>query len=240
VALHPPLDLPERLTTVEQDDGVVTLIGSATMLVRLGGFTLATDPGVVPLDEHAPSGYGLRSRRRPELPMTPDDLPPLDFLVLSHHHGDHVDEREAMLIDKQVPIITTPQASRKLRRRGFTRTRPLAAWDSQVVTRGRAWVRVTALPVQHGPRPLDRLLPPVMGSLLEFRRPDAAPRNLYLTGDLAVHDRLRAIAHRYPTIHATLLALGGTHIAGTLLTTDATQTVGTLRPGRAHGTLASA
>jgi L-ascorbate metabolism protein UlaG (beta-lactamase superfamily) len=218
------------------DDAEVTFIGTATMLMRVGGFTVLTDPNFLHQGEHAPLGYGLRSRRLTEPAMMPDELPPLDFIVLSHHHGDHFDDTAARLLDKDVPIVTTPHACRKLRRQGFHRARPLRTWDSQLVTRGTATVKVTALPGEHAPRPLAALLPPVMGSLLEFRRPDCAPLNLYITGDTLVHDRLREIAERYPSIHLALLHLGGTRIAGLLLTMDAAQGVEalrTVRPDRA-------
>ena len=179
-----PIDLPagaEPGATVGA--GELTFIGTATVLVRLGGFTFLTDPNFLHQGDYAKLGYGLRSRRLTEPSMTVAELPPLDFVVLSHHHGDHFDEVAAAQLDQRVPIITTSHAARKLRSQGFTAPVELETWEAQMVVRGDACVRVTAMPGKHGPGPLDALLPPVMGSMLDFHAPGQPPFRLYITGD---------------------------------------------------------
>ena len=89
-------------------------------------------------------------------------------MLLSHHHGDHFDRIAARDLDHDLPIITEPHAARKLRRQGFRSPVALSNWDSRTVSRGSAEVRVTSLPGQHAPRPFGYLVPPVMGSLLDF------------------------------------------------------------------------
>jgi L-ascorbate metabolism protein UlaG (beta-lactamase superfamily) len=59
---------------------------------ELAGFTFLTDPNFLHRGDHAKLGYGLRSKRLTEPALDIDQLPPLDFIVLSHHHGDHFDE----------------------------------------------------------------------------------------------------------------------------------------------------
>src|SRR3954452_20107605 len=97
----------------------VTFIGTATVLMRCLGFTILTDPNFLHQGEHAPLGYGLRSRRRSEPALSIDELPPIDFVVLSHHHGDHFDPRVERELDKDLPILSTPHAVRKLAAKGF-------------------------------------------------------------------------------------------------------------------------
>src|SRR3954469_3892379 len=101
------------------DTGALFFIGTATVLLRCAGFTILTDPNFLHQGDHAKLGYGLRSRRLSEPAARIAELPALDFIVLSHHHGDHFDDVAAADLDPQTPIVTTGHAARKLRRQGF-------------------------------------------------------------------------------------------------------------------------
>ncbi len=203
--------------------GELLFIGTATVLVRHGGFTFLTDPNFLHQGDYAKLGYGLRSKRLTEPAMGVEDLPPLDFVILSHHHGDHFDEVAAAGLDKDVPIVTTGHAAGKLRSQGFRRPVALETWEHHEFRRGEACARVTAMPGKHAPQPLDVLLPPVMGSMVSFGKGAEPSFRLYITGDTLVHERLREIPQRYPEIDLALLHLGGTRVAGVLVTMNAEQ-----------------
>ena len=209
--------------------GELTFIGTATVLVRFGGFTFLTDPNFLHQGDYAKLGYGLRSKRLTEPAMTIDELPALDFVVLSHHHGDHFDEVAAAGLDKRLPIVSTPHAARKLRRQGFVNAIALETWDSQTVTRGDRSVRITAMPGKHAPQPLNALLPPVMGSVLDFSTAGETTFRLYVTGDTLLFDELAEIPRRFPGIDLALVHLGGTRVLGVLVTMDAAQGVRALQ-----------
>ncbi|MEU1369904.1 MBL fold metallo-hydrolase [Streptomyces sp. NPDC005803] len=225
-----------HIPSAEQVD--VTFIGNATLLVRYGPLTLLTDPNFLHRGERAYLGNGLSSRRLHDPAMELSGLPALDAVVLSHLHGDHWDRRARRGLGKDLPILTTPHASRRLQGlHGFSRAVGLRTWQSQTVVRGDRQVCVTALPGRHGPKGVHRLLPPVMGSLWEFGTVGRAPdHRLYVTGDTLMFPGIQEIARRCPDVGLAILHLGGTTLPGGLLVTmDARQgaeLVRTLRPGK--------
>jgi L-ascorbate metabolism protein UlaG (beta-lactamase superfamily) len=229
VPAPPALVLPPLPERPAAEVGELTFIGTATVLVRYGGFTFLTDPNFLHQGQHAYLGLGLTTRRRTEPAMQIGDLPLLDFVVLSHHHGDHFDRIAARDLDKDVPIITNAHAARKLRRQGFRHPIALDTWQSQRVERGDAFVRVTSMPGKHAPQPLGLAIPNVMGSMLEFGTANDVTLRLYITGDTLLHDGLQEIPRRYPEIDLCLIHLGGTRVAGILLTMNAEQGVRALQ-----------
>jgi L-ascorbate metabolism protein UlaG (beta-lactamase superfamily) len=207
----------------------ITFIGTATTLIQIAGFSILTDPNFLHHGDRAYVGLGVSTRRLTEPALSIQQLPELDFVLLSHHHGDHFDRIAARDLDHGLPVITEPHAARKLRSQGFRSPVALSTWQSQTVTRDDASVEVTSLPGQHAPRPLGYLVPPVMGSLLDFSRAGQRMLRMYVTGDTLMHDGIHEIARRCPDIDLCLIHLGGTRIAGVLLTMDARQGVEALR-----------
>lgn len=220
------LVLPANDTQPDMQHGSIFFIGTATVLLRYAGFTILTDPNFLHKGEQVHLGYGLRSKRQTNPAMEIEQLPPLDLIVLSHMHEDHFDRVAARELDKTLPIATTLQAATALKEQGFKRIYPLQTWQSLIVIKGDAQLRVTSLPGKHAPGPLSALLPPVMGSMLEFQTPTGETTlYLYITGDTLIHERLKEISRRYPEIDIALLHLGGTRIFGVMLTMDGKQGV---------------
>ncbi|HEX5534475.1 MAG TPA: MBL fold metallo-hydrolase [Actinomycetales bacterium] len=203
--------------------GSVTFIGTATTLLQIGGFTLLTDPNFLHSGQRAYLGYGLSSRRRTDPAMEIRDLPPLDAVVLSHLHGDHFDRVARRGLAKSLPILTTPQAQRRLRRWGFSAADGLTTWESRDLRRGGERLRLTSVPGHHGPGLLGRLLPDVMGTILDYERDGRRLLRLYITGDTLYRPTLEEIPGRFPDVDAMLIHLGGTRILGALVTMDGRQ-----------------
>ncbi len=208
--------------------GSLTFVGNATVLLRLGRFTVLTDPNFIRRGQRAYLGKGLFSRRLKDPAMTIADLPRLDAVVLSHLHGDHFDRVARRDLDRSPPVFTTPAAARKLSSWGFD-PQPMRTWERSQLVLGAETLTVEALPGTHARGAMKALLPPVMGTLLEHRVGGGRPTRIYLSGDTLTGDHLDEIARRHPDVDLALVHLGGTRVLMQTVTMDAAQGVDFLR-----------
>ncbi|MFF5210867.1 MBL fold metallo-hydrolase [Streptosporangium sp. NPDC000396] len=205
---------------VDFGDYGVFFVGNATTLIRYNGFAVLTDPNFLHRGQHAYLGYGLTTRRRTEPAIGVDELPTLDVVVLSHMHGDHWDRTARRGLDRAVPIVTTRHAARRLRRQGFGRAMGLSTWQDRLFHRDGRTLRITSLPARHAPGAAQVLLPPVMGSMLEFGHQDGrVDLRLYISGDTLMDGCLAPIPERFPDIDVGIVHLGGTMILGLMMVT---------------------
>jgi L-ascorbate metabolism protein UlaG (beta-lactamase superfamily) len=157
-------------------------IGTATTVVTLGSFTLLTDPNFLHRGQRAYLGWGLSSRRLTDPAVEPEDLPPLDAVLLSHLHGDHFDRVSRARLTRTAPVLSTPQAARRLEDWGFD-TEALRPWQRHHFVKDQDELRVTAVPAVHARGLLGRMLPPVMGSVVEHLVEGQVRRRVYFSGD---------------------------------------------------------
>jgi len=198
-------------------------IGTATALLRLGPFTLLTDPNFLHRGQRAYLGKGLFSKRLTEPSRQPAQLPPLDAIVLSHLHGDHFDRIARHELDRSLPVLTTPAASDRLRDWGFGGAAGMQPWETHTLTSEGARLTLTSVPGEHTPRFAKGLLPPVMGSVIELYDASSAPLRIYVTGDTLCRPWLREVVERCGPVDAMVIHLGGTRALGLLVTMDADQ-----------------
>lgn len=88
-------------------DGLrVTMVGHATLLIQLGGLNMLTDP--VWSDRASPFAFaGPKRVTSPGIEL--DALPPIDAILLSHNHYDHLDIAALRALHaRHDPLIVTP------------------------------------------------------------------------------------------------------------------------------------
>lgn len=116
----------------------VTFIRCSTLLLRWGEQTFLTDPW---FRMHM---RGLPVFERPGL--RPEDLPPLDALLVSHLHADHWDERAIdRLTTPPARMLLPPDALPHLRRREGVSMEEMTPWTQTRVGE----VEITAVPGLH-------------------------------------------------------------------------------------------
>ena len=77
-------------------DGIFWL-GHATFLIRLNGKTFITDPVLGKV-----SGF---MKRKSKLPISIDNLPKIDYILMSHDHRDHCDKSSLKFLAKRNPEV---------------------------------------------------------------------------------------------------------------------------------------
>src|SRR5690554_451771 len=129
----PPLESTARFA--------VTWVGHASFVVQLANHTILTDP--------------VWSRRLPGVAprLTPpgvrwEGLPPIDAVVISHNHFDHLDAATIRRLPRHTPVLVPGGLGRWFRRRGFTTVTELDWWESHQLGE----VRFDLVPAHHWSR----------------------------------------------------------------------------------------
>ena len=127
-------------------DATVTWIGHATLLVQLDGVNFLTDPNWA--RRSGPFGGLVGVKRFTPPPMRLEDLPRIDFVLISHDHYDHLDEPTVRrLAEVFNPTFVVPLGLKSwLADRGITNAVELD-WGQSVKLKG---VTVVCSPAQHG------------------------------------------------------------------------------------------
>ena len=172
----------------------VTWIGHATLLVQAGGVAVLTDPvfsdrlgGVV--RRLAPPGLEL------------GQLPPLDAVVISHNHRDHLDEPSVRALGPDRQFVTPMGLGEWFRKRGLDRVAELEWWQTTEI--GRA--RITLTPAQHwsARTPFDMNETLWGGYVIE-----AGGARFFFAGDTGYPAAFAEIGRRIPDIDYALLPIG--------------------------------
>lgn len=94
----------------------ITHIGHASMLIQSAGMNILTDP----VWSERASPFRFAGPKRVNAPGVPfDDLPPIDIVLVSHNHYDHLDVRTlARLKHAHDPLVITPLGNDTIIRAG--------------------------------------------------------------------------------------------------------------------------
>jgi L-ascorbate metabolism protein UlaG (beta-lactamase superfamily) len=116
----PPVRKRPDLTNWTSRDFSAVWLGHATILLRIAGKTILTDPVLSP---RIGVGFGLATvgpRRLVAPALRADELPPLDLILLSHAHFDHLDRPTLVKLHKSTPVIAAKCTRDLVRDLGFT------------------------------------------------------------------------------------------------------------------------
>ena len=181
----------------------VTMVGHATLLVQLAGLNILTDP--VWSARASPVAFA-GPRRVTEPGIAFDALPPIDLVLVSHNHYDHLDLATLARIDAaHGAVVVTPLGNDGLIGGAMPRARIVTLdWDGSTTV---ADTTVHVTPANHwSARALgDRRMALWGGFIIE-----AGGRRVYFAGDTGYGDGaiFRAMRERYGAPDVALLPIG--------------------------------
>jgi len=183
----------------------VRYVGGPTAILEVGGVRLLTDPTFDP-----PGDYPIGTRKLTKTAgpvFGPEDVGPIDAVLLSHdQHPDNLDASGREFLSATPLVLSTGSAHERL---GDT-VRALPNWTHVDLPRpGGGVVRITGVPAQHGPDGTEHLVGEVTGFVLSG---EGLP-TVYVSGDNASLDVVRAIGARVGGVEVALLFAGGAQTA---------------------------
>lgn len=179
----------------------VTYIGHATLLLRFAGVSVLTDPM---FSERASPFHRLGPKRVRAPAIALAELPPIDAVVLSHNHYDHMDlpSLRALRDRWDPPIVTGIGNGRYLAAKGLRHVVELDWWERTEPVRG---LGITYVPAQHWSRrrfwDTNRML--WGGHVVE-----CGGARVYFAGDTGYPGQFAEIARRLGPPDIALLPIG--------------------------------
>ena len=162
-----------------------TFVGTATVLLEVGGLRILTDPVLERAGQRYRVGKtDLATYTHLQDPaLRPEEIGPIDLALVSHdHHKDNLDRAGRKFLETVPTTLTTQAGARRLTERHGVRALGLDPWQThEVITPEGANLRITATPAQHSPRWLHPIVGDVVGFLLDF--PSWGGKSLWISGD---------------------------------------------------------
>jgi L-ascorbate metabolism protein UlaG (beta-lactamase superfamily) len=181
----------------------VTWLGHSTMLIEIDGVRILTDPVWGP--RASPSAL-IGPKRFQAVPVSLREMPPVDVVVVSHDHYDHLDYPTIRALARtSVPFVVSLGVGAHLQYWGVQAERitELDWWESHTLPN--TDVMLTAAPSQHfsGRGLKDRNA--TLWSSVAIRSPKHA---VFFSGDTGLTTEYRSIRERLGPFDVVMLEIG--------------------------------
>ncbi len=178
-----------------------TYLGGPTVLLEYAGLRILTDPTFDEPGSYPDPDGGQALVKTRGLALQPEELGPVDLVLLSHHHHEDNLDTAGRAFLATVPITLTTTA-------GATELGGTAVGLAPGQTRAIGAVTVTATRSLHGPDGVAELLGPVIGFTLHA---DGEPA-VYVSGDNASLEVVREVVGAADGIPVAVLNAGAARV----------------------------
>nr|WP_246616482.1 MBL fold metallo-hydrolase [Thaumasiovibrio subtropicus] len=176
-------------------------LGHSSLLIKLGDRFVLTDPV---FSQRASPVQWAGPKRFHEAPIQIEALPPIDAVVISHNHYDHLDKHAVLALQDKVTQFVTPlKVGEQVIKWGVDANKitELDWWQSTTV----AGIELVATPAQHfsgrGLRDRDQTL----WASWVIR---SNQRNLFFSGDTGYFSGFAEIGEKYGPFDVTMMETG--------------------------------
>lgn len=193
----------------ESCDPAVTWIGHSTFLIQYKNINIITDPVF--------GSLSWLNTRAINPGLTPNRLPHIDVILLSHNHTDHMDEESLLSLRAHQPLVMVPTGNAGwFRHHGFSYVVEYSWWECQelVLKDGAFSISITCVPALHAS---GRSVADINAALWAGWVISSEDKAVYFAGDTGYYKRLWDEIHTvFPSITIALLPIGPNEPGGLL------------------------
>jgi len=183
------------------DGVVITYVNHSTFLIQTAGVNILTDP--IWSDRVSPLSFAGPKRFRP-VGVKFEDLPPINLVLISHNHYDHLDIETLKKLNKNFsPRFIVPLGvDLYLNQEGIENIFPLDWWQAKIIDSD---ITVHSVESQHfSARGLfDRDKTLWTGYVI-----DTPTGSVYFAGDTGYSNIFKKIGQKHPDIKVGLIPIG--------------------------------
>ncbi len=141
------VEFDEKLYERKNPENKITWVGHSTFLVQMDGVNFLTDP--IFSMRAGPFGNKIGSRRYVPPAMRVEQLPKIDFVIISHNHYDHLDIlslKKIVELNSDVKIFVPLKVKKLLDREGIGENTVELDWWDEFNFKG---LKIIFTPTQH-------------------------------------------------------------------------------------------
>lgn len=189
----------------EEEKLIIAWMGHSSVLIQIDGLNLLTDPA---FGKYASPVSGFGPKRFFPSPINVEELPPIDFVLLSHDHYDHLDKKTIKkFINHSSNFICPLGVGKHLLKWGIriSRISEMDWWEDYILSKN---VKLIATPARHfSGRGLNDRNKSLWCSFVITGK----SKRLFFGADSGLHEGFEEIGRKFGPFDISMLEIGASN-----------------------------